>query len=503
MGFSRRDFLKLGGLATAALSATSCSAVGRELAQRDLPESLGVPLQSGEAAADPVRRLLNRGGYGPRPGDLARAVEMGLEAYLEEQLNPEQIEDTAADLLVRNLTLYHMDPGQLTEQDRRDATAELFVATLSRALYSKRQLYEVMVEFWSDHFNIYLFKMRKVMPFLKILDDRDAIRPHALGRFRDLVTASVHSPAMLVYLDNVRNHKEAPNENYARELMELHTLGVHGGYTQQDVQEVARVLTGWTVRRRGPRRGETFLDEGQHDFGEKTILGRVFPAGRGVEEIEDLINLLVEHPSTATFIATKLVRRFVADEPPDALVERVAETYRSTDGDIKAMLRTIFLSEEFATAPPKLKRPYSFMISAIRALHGDVRGRGYRRLANWLRTLGQPLFQWGTPDGYPDEAAAWATNLLPRWNFCLALIGGGVNGVTLPLEELAQAGDATDTDSALDVFAQLILGEPLEAATKQLFSAYVGGSDISDAETRERIGEALAIMLASPAFQWA
>lgn len=501
MPISRRDFLKIGG-GTVVASLTACSEVGRQMAQRDLPLVLTSANDTPDAATaqrSAAWRLLNRAGYGPRPGDLERVASMGLTAYVEEQLAPEALDDTPADLMLRQLTLYPMDIDQLLNQEVRDAAAELMWATMSRALYSRRQLYEAMVEFWSDHFNIYLRKSA-IMPFLKIVDDRDTIRPFALGKFRDLLHASMHSAAMLVYLDNARNIKGQPNENYARELMELHTLGVAGGYDQKDVQEVARALTGWTVGRRGIRQGQVILQMAQHDAEAKVILGCTLPAAQGEQDIADVLDILAAHPATARFIATKLVQRFVADDPPLPLVEQVATTFQETDGDIKQLLRLIFLSEEFMTAPPKLKRPFTFMVSALRALGADV-GRS-RQLAGWTQTLGQPLFQWPPPNGYPDIAAAWANNLLPRWNFAQALVNGRISQVTVPLAEFVQRSSAQDVLGVLDLFAGLTLGRSLTPAATLLYTDYAGSGSLSDVSVRQHLRESVALMLSSPDFQW-
>ena len=496
MAFSRRDFLKLGGATAVSLSAAACSTVGRQVALRELPDSLDTAVPP---ITDPIWRLLNRAGYGPRPGDYQRAVQMGFAAYLEEQLDPDSVADTAVDLMTRSFTLYQMDVGHLLAQEEIDAARELVSVAVVRPLYSQRQVYEAMVEFWSDHFNIYLRKNEK-MPFLKIIDDRDHIRPHVLGKFRDLLGASAHSAAMLVYLDNIRNHKDAPNENYARELMELHTLGVSGGYNQSDVQELARILTGWTVHRRGLREGAVYLDETAHDFGEKQLLDQTFPAGRGQEEIEAALDLLAVHPSTAVFIATKLVRRFVADEPPASLVERVARTFRETEGDIKAILRTLFMSDEFATAPPKLKRPFTFMISALRALNTNLRPN--RANGRWLDWLGQPPFRWAAPDGYPDTADAWAANLLPRWNFALSLVHDQVPGANLPWEQLVKVGNVTDIESGLSLLAGLVWGRPLPNETQSLLTTYIDSGKLTNPQTQFRLKDAAALMIASPSFQW-
>jgi uncharacterized protein (DUF1800 family) len=505
MSLSRRDFLKLGGLAATAVSVSACSRIGSELARRDLPASLAETAVSA-APDDPLLRLLQRAGYGPRPGDLAQARQLGFEAYLEQQLHPDQSEDTAADLVLRGLSYPNMGIDRLLAlEEPAEAGREFGLAAISRALLSRRQLQEAMVEFWSDHFHIYVRKNRRLVLF-KIVDDREVIRPHALGRFPDLLRASARSPAMLIYLDNARNVAGRPNENYARELMELHTMGVDGGYTQKDVAEVARALTGWSVARRGPIQGDFRFYPEQHDTAEKEVLGQTLPAGRGEADVHDVLDILASHPATAEFIATKLARRFVADAPPPALVARVAERYRETGGEIKAMLRTIFHSEEFAAAPPKLKRPYTFMVSALRALNATVRPtilQAERQgVGVWLRRLGQPLFQWPAPDGYPDVAAAWSDNLLPRWNFALALLHGRVPGVDLPLEDLVRAGEVNDATGALDLFAGLILNRPLDPSARQQFTAYVGGNDLADRETRQRLRDAVALMLAGPAFQW-
>lgn len=511
MNLSRRDFLKLGGLAATALTASGCSVIGREMAKGQLPDTLATPVPPPDAQpstpvaglptvqVDPIWRFLNRAGYGPRPGDLERGRNLGLAALLEEQLNPDSLDDAAADTILGNLTHYHKEIASIIGLEPQDLAPELGLSVFGRALYSTRQLYEAMVEFWSDHFNIYIRKTQYMLA-LKIVDDRDVIRPHALGKFRDLLFASAQSPAMLVYLDNVRNQKGQPNENYARELLELHTLGVHAGYTQQDVQEVARILTGWGVGRRGRKQGQFVFTPEQHDDEAKIALGHTFPAGQGEQDVWQLLEILVTHPATATFIATKLVRRFVADEPPAALVEQVAQTYQQTDGDIKAMLRTIFLSESFQTAPPKLKRPFTYLISALRALHTDV--RQIRAINPWSERMGQPLFQWAPPNGYPDVSSVWASNLLPRWNFALALTTGQLGGTTTALERILNAAATDDTLTALNLLAGITLGRPLDAAAQNLFTAYVGTGPASDRDTRTRLNEAAALMLASPAFQW-
>lgn len=500
MSLTRRQFLRLGGATAAAVAASGCSAIGREVAQRDLPEAL-TAVSTPPQTVDPVLRFLNRAGYGPAPGQLARARRLGLAAILEEQLHPDAVDDTASDLLARRLTLYQMDPTQLVEQEPKDAVVELVGTAVARARYSKRQLYEAMVEFWSDHFNIYARK-NEITPLLKIADDRDVIRPYALSTFRELLAAAVKSPAMLVYLDNVENEASHPNENYARELLELHTLGVHGGYTQQDVQELARALTGWTVGRRGRYAGKWIFDPDRHDDGEKRLLGRTLPAGQGEGDVAQVVEILAAHPSTAVFIATKLARRFVADDPPPALVTRLATSFQSSDGDIKAMLRTLFLSDEFAAAPPKLKRPFTFFISALRALHTDLNPRRARAIGDWLTQLGQLPFHWPPPDGYPDTSAAWLGNLLPRWNFALTLAHNAIPGMTPPLAEIVAAGGAETAVDALNLFAQQLYGRSLTSAEQAQFGPYLGSGPLADVETQTRLRDCVALLLAGPEFQW-
>jgi uncharacterized protein (DUF1800 family) len=282
--------------------------------------------------------------------------------------------------------------------------------------------------------------------------------------------------------------------------MELHTLGVDAGYTQQDVQEMARALTGWGSALRGTRQGGFVFNVDQHDTGSKQILELTLPAGQGQEDVFQVLEMLVTHPATASFIAYKLVRRFVADEPPTALAEQVAQTYLETDGDIKSMLRVIFLSEDFAAAPPKLKRPYSYVVSALRALNADI--SNYRAFIFWLETMGQLPFNWAAPNGYPDVSAAWMSNLLPRWNFALTLLNFNFPGANVPIDRLMDAGGVDNAAAAPDFFAGLVYSAPLETADNTLFSNYIGSAPLQDRETNLRLRESIALMLASPPFQW-
>ena len=280
---------------------------------------------------------------------------------------------------------------------------DLVGATQYRACFSPRQLYEVMVEFWSNHFSIQL--INGFEPVLKPEDDARVIRPHALGNFRDLLFASAKSGAMIYYLDNFLNTAEAPNENYARELLELHTMGVDGGYSEQDIKEVARCFTGWTL---DFNTAEFSFVPFFHDDDPKVVLGQSIPAGGGISDGETVLDLIAAHPSTARFVATKLCRRFISDQPAPGVIDRVADAFRLSNGDIRVTLEALFVSDEFLlTADSKLSRPLEFLGQAVRSLDPDLGlpGDGGEWLFGVASVLGQLPFYWPTPDGYPDTAS--------------------------------------------------------------------------------------------------
>ena len=567
-----------------------------------------------------IVHVLNRLGFGARPGDVARVKAMGLESYINQQLNPEKIADEVAENKVRNLSILDMttaelyekypQPGQLLRQlqqrgmlpedlaeAREDRTkaganakpgemsnempaneprnnekyrklieeyyrengfqrpqriiAELQASRILRAVYSERQLHEVMVDFWTNHFNVFAGKGadRWLLPAY----DRDTIRPHAMGKFSDLLQATAQSPAMLFYLDNFQSvspnanrggqgpggrrlpqlfgdrqrrraamdrdvdqdtpaqqqpqrQRRGINENYARELMELHTLGVDGGYTQKDVQEVARSFTGWTIfQPRGGRAavnamlgeagrrnaGTFFFNARMHDDGEKTVLGRKIPAGGGMKDGLTVLDILVHHPSTAKFIATKLVRHFVSDNPPPALVERVAATFAKSDGDIREMLKTIFFSNEFNSAEAyrvKIKRPFELVVSAIRALGAETNGGPGTH--QWIAKMGEPLYGFQTPNGYSDAADAWVNTggLLERMNFGLALAANRVQGTKVNLS--AMTGDQT---KVMDESLKRLLAGEISATTKDTLQKQLGQEDGAT--------KVVGLILGTPEFQ--
>jgi uncharacterized protein (DUF1800 family) len=509
MKSTRRDalkaFLAVGGTGVLTSCDQFISKVTQELGQT-WPESVD---STSSPTIDPAFHLLSRAAFGPWPGDLTRVRTMGASAWIEEQLRPDDIKDPLCELRTRKLEVMHASSSDAMDFKREIVRREISRHRFLRAVYSKRQLFEVMVEFWSDHLNINLEKGDCV--FYKPSDERDVVRKHALGKFRDLIRASATSPAMLVYLDGRDNkvrkeESDKPNENYGRELLELHTLGVDGGYTQSDVMEVARCLTGWRVEPRTEwgigqnyhPKGRSWFDPSRHDDGAKTVLGRVIPAGGGAEDLERLLDIVCTHPSTARYISLKLCRRFVADVPPESLINQVAEVFQQSGGDIPSLIRTILSSPEFASsAGQKLKRPFRFVVSAIRLLGADT--HAHPSVVNELDRMGHGLFQYPTPDGYPDDEAAWVGTLLWRWNFAMALTGSKIQGIQVPIDAMAKAlgmSEAVDIDRLFAWFTGRV-PQPLE---KEVFLELANAlpSDLSPAQKLAELG---GIILASPTFQ--
>jgi uncharacterized protein (DUF1800 family) len=456
-----------------------------------------------------IVHALNRLAFGARPGDVERIKSEGLPTWIERQLQPASLPDRDVAARLAPLATLQLDARTIAReyvaparQERRrrqlqntngttdgaamtgprepgmDAASrdaiergrlvltELTEAKLLRAVYSERQLEEVLVDFWFNHFNVFARKGQTEVYLGEY--ERDAIRPHVLGRFRDLLGATAKSPAMLFYLDNwlsadpnaaaprprrpadgstagapaVQNRMpRGLNENYARELLELHTLGVDGGYTQQDVIEVARAFTGWTIGR--PDQAGFRFASPMHDRGIKKVLDTTIPAGGGIEDGERVLDLLAAHPSTARHIAFKLAQRFVSDTPPEALVVRAAATFERTRGDLRAVVRTIVTSPEFfapAARRAKVKTPFEFVASALRATGADIGSAG--PLSRALAGLGMPLYLCQPPTGYDETAETWVSSgaLVNRMNFALAVAGGQVRGVRLPVRE----GDSVD-----------------------------------------------------------
>lgn len=501
MILTRRDFLRLTGILTCSVPLVSCSNTTGFIADRlgyGIPEKVFIPKSS---QTDPVFHLLSRAGYGPWPGDIERVRKMGTRAWIEEQLHPEKIDDRMCDFRTRRFESISLDSGMRYEFKREVLRKDLARHSLLRSVYSKKQLQDSMVEFFSDHFNIYIEKGDCI--YLKATDDAAVIRKNVFGRFYDLVLASATSPAMLVYLDGKENKKVGldgiPNENYARELLELHTLGVDGGYTQKDVYEAARCLTGWKLNS-GNGRGTASFDASLHDNGEKTVLGETIRSGGGEKDVERLVSITCNHPSTARHLASRLVKHFVSDDAPRSLIDRVARKYTQTDGQIKPLLREILLSKEFAeSSGGKLKRPFQYVVSCLRATGADTMAGD--SVLDYLTKMGHGPFQYPTPDGYPIEATPWLGTLLWRWNFAFALCSNSLQTAEISLDNLCSALSIEDfskeKEPATKLFAYFNgrLPNRLERAS---LNQYVRQLNFSDEKAR---AELFGLILSSPAFQ--
>jgi uncharacterized protein (DUF1800 family) len=467
---TRRQVLGVGAAGTAL---AGCAPIARRLAP-DLPADVSLPtVESG-----PILRLANRVSFGPTPGELARIERMGGERYLEEQLEAGREEPLHLVAQLHRLDAYRMDSHEMEELPQELILTQLQQGAILRAAHSPNQLRERMVEFWTDHFNIYGRKGSAA--FRKGVDDADVIRKHALGNFRDLLGGSAHSPAMLAYLDNQVNVSGVPNENYARELMELHTLGVHGGYTQRDVQEVARCFTGWGIENRFLRpKGRFHFDPEKHDGGRKKVLGTVIAPGGGIKDGEVVLDLLANHPNTAKFVCGKMSRFFLGHTDA-AVVDRLADAFLASKGEIKPVLREMLSPENLAAAPPVQKRPFDYIVSALRATGAQTDGG--KALQNHLEKMGMPLFQWPMPDGYPVKQEAWTGTLLARWNFASALAKGQIQGTLVDLEKIEERSEGS--------IAEVLLGS--SSAAKGVLRHVRGG----------KLAELAAACLASPDFQW-
>jgi uncharacterized protein (DUF1800 family) len=605
------------------------------------------------SADEAIFHALNRLAYGPRPGDVERVRQMGLAKWIDQQLNPNSIDDKALEARLENYPTLRMTSAKLIEEyprpkqeekqaakraqaqleqdqqrrsgqaaatearnteatpaasespatemkensstgqaDAGDANApsamkedsaqenpgakgagkrqalggdpnnfaralgedskrpqrviaELAMAKVTRAIYSERQLQQVMDDFWFNHFNVFAGKGED--RYYLTSYERDVLQPHAMGKFKDLLTASAKSPAMLFYLDNFlsadpraaqrlaaeramrqqgrygrfgrplpprpqqgqqkKQNERGLNENYGRELMELHTLGVDGGYTQKDVTEVARCFTGWTIEK--PRQSPQFkFDERLHDPDPKYVLAKKIHAG-GMKDGEEVIELLAHNPSTAKFISTKLARRFVSDNPPPELVTRMAKTFQESDGDIKAVMHTMIYSPEFwsrETYRAKIKTPFELVVSAARALGTDVDMP--LPLVGWIGRIGEPIYQCQPPTGYADKADAWVNTgaLLNRLNFSLALAGNKMRGSRTDVPSLLGVESSADAKAALERAVQVFLGgqaapTTVETLEKELDNPQVVQAKLDDPVRQVDLGVVAGLVLGAPEFQ--
>ncbi|SKC87838.1 DUF1800 domain-containing protein [Ohtaekwangia koreensis] len=569
--------------------------------QADPPPSYRFPYaQAGLTREQAAAHLVSRFTYGVVPGQIEDIVNMGLENWFQQQLTANLKDDKVNALLddydalklsnadivntyFKNAQILRMaiadgvidrDSAKLNKGEYRDQLKDyakkkqikperelirqFSSQKIIRAVYTNNQLQEVLAEFWFNHFNISFTK--KICAQFIPGYERDAIRPHALGAFEDLLVSTAKSPAMLLYLDNFssvgtkdtiaekkqekKGRMKGLNENYAREVMELHTLGVDGGYTQNDVTEAARILTGWTLYPIGKenfgnsykklleREGEDklkargFIHDGdflftpnRHDTGKKIVMGKSFPPGKGYEEGLQLLTFLAHHPATAKFISTKIATRFVSDEPPVRLIEKMAKTFLERNGDIKQVLITMVSSTEFwepSAIRAKTKSPLEVAVSSLRALNAEV----YKpyEIYTWITRMGQPLYFYQAPTGFPDRGQYWINtgSLLNRMNFGLALADGRIPGVKFNLLALNKNHEPESAEDALITYSKLLLPERnVEETVKRLTPLLnaqnldqkineAAGSAASDSTMRMATTDSLsgeALMLMNPLTQ--
>ncbi len=384
-----------------------------------------------------VRHVIARLTYGPTPALVAEVEAIGPAAFVQQQLDPARLDDAALEGVLARSPVLGRSAAELRDGNWSLIKRELRHAVLLRALWSRRQLHQRMVDFWSDHFNVWIGK-GLTLPYL-VPYVRDVIRPHAMGRFVDLLRATAQSPAMLHYLDNARSRGDNPNENYGRELLELHSVGVDAGYTNEDVRNASLLLSGWTI---GEDHRFRFRPEWHHE-GPLRVMDFASAGTGGQADGLALLDHLARHPATARFLAYKLCRRFVQDDPPEALVESAADIYLANDTAIVPVLRHLLGSATFwESAGKKLRRPFDYLVAVLRVLGASPETAGgsdaARWLQDWMARLGQPLFEWLDPDGYPDRAAAWLGSeaLRQRWGFAGTLAHGWTRGVAVDLSGL-------------------------------------------------------------------
>lgn len=555
-----------------------------------------------------ILHALDRLAYGPRPGDVERIKQMGLEKWVDEQLNFSSGDDPTLDDKLANFKTLKMSSEELLEQyppanevakqqgmspedyrqrqqqelqAKRQAMrqqgedpaqiqfetmpgpqriqAELDLATMDRAIYSNRQLYEVMSNFWANHFNVNVNKGADRWLITDYVEN--TIRPHAMGKFEDLLVATAESPAMLFYLDNwlsadpaaaqemqaqmeqrrkyqgmfdgatppqpgefpqpsngvvgqqmaqqkqPKKQERGLNENYGREVMELHTLGVNGGYTQADVIQMAECLTGWTIHE--PRKDpQFFFDDRLHDKSPKTVMGTTFDYG-GMKDGLEALHMLAINPATAKHISFQLAQHFVSDNPPQALVDRMADTFLKSDGDIRVVLKTMIYSSEFWSKESyraKVKTPFEVAVSAARAL--DLQTTISPQLAQWVGRMGEPMYQCEPPTGYADTADVWvnAGSLLNRLNFALTLATNHMPGTSADLEGLFGQDAETNAQAAMSRAVDDFLGGEVSEQTRATLEKQLGDPQIVQARLDDPVkhvneGLIAGLVLGAPEFQ--
>jgi hypothetical protein len=431
---------------------------------------------------DPVLHLLRRTTFGPTPGDVAEVKQIGIDAWIDKQLNPGAIPDPGGEQVNRMYPYLALDIRQLrasVPDDKRDDPSEqLGRATIGRQIWSSRQLEELMVDFWANHLNIQ-------NPFDGGWDnradwDRTVIRKHALGKFSDMLLASARHPAMMRYLDNAASDRRSVNENYGRELLELHTVGIDGGYTETDVRNCAYVMTGRTV----DRDGNFVYEPRRHWTGAVKVMGFAHPnkkAAEGLAVGDALVRYLAAHPSTARYIARKLAVRFVCDNPPNPLIDRLAQTYLQNGTAIVPVLQILFRSIEFWIATGlKTRRPLENMVATARVVGvkpGNGTDQALESIYESADRLGHAPLAWGPPDGYPDVAGAWqsAHGMLGSWNSHRAMVQGKVRGLSFTAPEQLVAGNRSGTVGGyVDAMSQRLVFQPLNPQQKAAVLKFLG-----------------------------
>ncbi len=615
---------------TSVMALSSLTVTAQEMSPKAKPNKVKPVVSKPSTENQKVTHLLDRITFGARPDEIERVKKIGWQKFLEAQLAPERLDDSAVEQKLKTIHSLSLNAEELArtydpprevlaaklkekgydisdmyvggdapnapkpqpqsgdakasntdplarrrEAQRilaemgfrmpREIVEQLQQAKIIRAVYSERQLQEVMTDFWFNHFNVYVNKGADRI--LTTAYERDAIRAKSFGKFGDLLKATAESPAMLFYLDNwtsaapnakggddreeqlqkmlnqmekgrrarraegqalmvddaeyekrraqmqqnldrlkASKRNRGINENYAREIMELHTLGVDGGYTQKDVQEVARCFTGWTIRQ--PRQGGSFyFNPAFHDDGEKIVLGQKIPAGGGIQDGYKVLEILARQPATAKFVSTKLARKFVSDNPPASLIDKMTQSFRKTDGDMREVLRAMFTAPEFwssETYRAKIKTPFEMTVSAVRALNGDTNGNP--QFHKWITQMGEGLFQAQPPTGYPDTAEHWVNTgaLLDRMNFALALSANRINGTRVDLSKLTLSSPNASRTQLVDHFAKLLLHTELSPQTRATIDKTLGETTLAMNNANETNADAakiVGLLLGSPEFQ--
>jgi uncharacterized protein (DUF1800 family) len=472
-------------------------------------------LTASELARKTALHALNRLGFGPRPGDVEKVLDQGIESYVNEQLEPRPdaaLESRLAPfsntlrLSTTQVLVAYADSGNMFSSIQA-YNDNFHNAKLIRSVHTTNQLEEVLADFWFNHFNVNIndgFVRYSIQSY-----ERDAIRPNAMGKFETLLRATAEHPAMLFYLDNYLSTAsrtvngrliQGLNENYGRELLELHTVGVDAGYTQADVYDVSRAFTGWGIDNVG-RGGNFRYLQSAHDTGSKSAFGLQLAAGGQKDDGERVIKYLATHPLTARFISTKLARRFVSDNPPQSVIDRMADAWLASDGDIKTVMRAMIGSSEFwaeAFNPAgKPKTPFEYVISSIRAVGGEVTS-ATRGVNAYLAQMGQPMYQCIPPTGYSDSGADWLnpSSQIYRMNFALDLAQGLVNGVTVNVRNFALGADIASPTSVAKAANTAVFGNTIGQAT--LDAATKVDTRMTNPSSAVRVS---ALLLASPESQ--